>query len=414
MDRYASAKQTFAKIGIDTDQAIRILSGVPVSMHCWQGDDVRGFENVELSGGIQTTGNYPGRARCPEELMQDIEEACKSIPGTKRLNLHANYAIFEPGEKPVDRDALEPRHFRRWVDFAKRHGMALDFNPTYFSHPYAADNLTLSHPDPKIREFWIRHGIACVRIAEYFAKETGSSSLVNFWIPDGYKDIPADRIGPRKRFMESMDAILGCGYDPELVKISIESKVFGIGLESYTVGSAEFGMQYAISRGIMSLMDNGHYHPTETVSDKISSMLLFNKEIALHLTRSVRWDSDHVIRLDEETKEICKEIVAADALDRVRIATDYFDASINRIAAWVVGMRNVQKALLYALLTPHESFGQLQDQGRFTKLLVLTEAMKTMPFEDVWNEYCSRQNVPDDWTWYDAVETYEQDVLSKR
>ncbi|MBQ3927777.1 MAG: L-rhamnose isomerase [Clostridia bacterium] len=413
MDRYASAKEIYKKIGVDPETAMKRLSDVAVSMHCWQGDDVRGFENKELSGGIQTTGNYPGRARNPQELMADIDKALSLIPGRKRINLHANYAIFAPGEF-ADRDALEPRHFEPWVAYAKERGLALDFNPTYFSHPFAADNLTLSSPNEEIRNFWIRHGIACLKIASYFAKETGSYCLVNFWIPDGYKDTPADRLGPRQRFADSMDKILNSDYDKKNVKISIESKVFGIGLESYTVGSAEFGLQYALSRGVMSLMDNGHYHPTEKVSDKISSMLLFNQEIALHLTRGVRWDSDHVIRLDDETREICKDIVACDALNRVLIATDYFDASINRVAAWVIGMRNVQKALLEALLLPLPALKQLQDSGDFTQLLAYTESLKNMPFGDIWDEYCKRQNVPGDLEWFSVVRDYEQNVLLKR
>ena len=413
MTRFETATAIYHKFGIDVEKALDTLSKVAVSMHCWQGDDVRGFENVSLSGGIQTTGNYPGAARGPVELMADLDKAFSLIPGAKRLNLHANYAIFGPGEH-VDRNELKPEHFAPWVEYAKARGLAIDFNPTYFSHPYAQNNLTLSSPDPTIRKFWVEHGIACLKIASYFAKETGSYSLVNFWIPDGYKDTPADRLSPRARFAQSMDEILSCDYDKEHVKISIESKVFGIGLESYTVGSAEFGLQYAMSRGIMSLMDNGHYHPTEKVSDKISSMLLFNKEIALHLTRGVRWDSDHVIRLDDETREICKEIVAADALDRVLIATDYFDASINRVAAWVIGMRNVEKALLEALLTPHALLKELQDAEDFTQLLALGENLKNMPFSDIWDEYCKRENVPSDMEWFKSLKEYEEDVLQKR
>ena len=412
--RYTSAKQIFAQFGIDTDLAISTLSRVPVSMHCWQGDDVKGFEGAgSISGGIQTTGNYPGAARTPAELMQDIRFALSQIPGKKRLNLHASYAIFEEGQK-VDRDRILPCHFKAWVDFAKENGLGLDFNPTFFAHPLAADNLTLSSPDEEKRAFWVRHGIACLRIAEYFANELNTYCLVNFWIPDGYKDTPANRLKPRARFMKSMDEILGCGYDKEKVLVSLESKVFGIGLESYTVGSAEFGMQYASSRGILCLMDNGHYHPTEVVSDKLSSMLLFNDRVALHLTRGVRWDSDHVIRLDDELKEICKEIVAADALDRVLIATDFFDASINRIAAWVIGLRNVQKGLLTALLTPHKMLTRLQDEGRFTELLALSEALKNLPYEDVWNAYLEQQNVPDSFTWIQNVMNYEKTELNGR
>ena len=414
MTRYEYAKDLYAKIGIDTDAAIEKLSALPISMHCWQGDDVVGFDSKEaLSGGIQTTGNYPGKATTPDELMADIDKACSLIPGKKKLNLHASYAIFEDGEF-ADRDAIEPKHFKKWVDYAKERGMGIDFNPTYFSHPMVKDNLTLSSPDEEVRTFWVNHGKACLKIAEYFAEETGIPCVMNIWIPDGYKDIPADRLSPRARFKKSLDEILSIPYDKTKVYITLESKVFGIGLESYTVGSAEFSLSYVNYKGITPLMDNGHYHPTEVVSDKISSLLLFNEKIALHVTRGVRWDSDHVVIFDDETKEIAKEIVANDALDRVFIATDYFDASINRVAAWVIGLRNVQKAMLNALLTPHATLRALQDSANTTKLLATQEELKTYPFADVWNEYCARCGAPVGESWYDEIEKYEAEVLSKR
>lgn len=414
MTRYEYAKDLYAKIGIDTEKAIEKLAALPVSMHCWQGDDVVGFDSKEaLSGGIQTTGNYPGKATTPDELMADIDKACSLIPGKKKLNLHACYAIFENGEF-ADRDALEPKHFARWVEYAKARGMGIDFNPTYFSHPMVKDNLTLSSPDEEVRTFWVNHGKACLKIAEHFANETGVPCVMNIWIPDGYKDIPADRLAPRARFKKSLDEILSVPYDKSKVYITLESKVFGIGLESYTVGSAEFSLSYVNYKGITPLMDNGHYHPTEVVSDKISSLLLFNEKIALHVTRGVRWDSDHVVIFDDETKEIAKEIVAHDALDRVFIATDYFDASINRVAAWVIGLRNVQKAMLNALLTPHAELKALQDSANTTKLLVMQEELKNYPLADVWNEYCSRCGVPSGEEWFAEVEKYEAEVLSKR
>lgn len=411
---YEAARERYAALGIDTEKAISTLLATPISMHCWQGDDVRGFEGATaLDGGIQATGNYPGAARTPAELMQDIDRALSLVPGKHRLNIHANYAVFENGEH-ADRDALLPRHFAAWVRFAKERGLGLDFNPTFFSHPMAASGLTLSSPDDNVREFWIRHGIACLRISEYFARETGQKCLMNIWIPDGYKDTPADRQGPRRRFAESLDRILGAGYDRDLVAVSLESKVFGIGVESYTVGSAEFCLEYSAKHGLVPLMDNGHYHPTEVVSDKIPSMLLFADNIALHVTRGVRWDSDHVVLFDDETREIAKEVVRCNALGRTFLALDYFDASINRIAAWVIGMRNLEKALLNALLTPHEQLRALQDAGRFTELLAAHEELKTLPMGAVWEELCTRAGVPADGSWMDAVKQYEKDVFPTR
>lgn len=411
---YDLAKAQYARLGIDTEEALSALKQFSISMHCWQGDDVRGFHsNGELTGGIQTTGNYPGRARTPAELMADIDKALSLIGGRHKLNLHALYAIFEDGEF-ADRDQLEPRHFAPWVQFAKERGMGLDFNPSFFSHPMAADSLTLSSPDEAVRHFWVEHGKACIRISEYFARETGKPCVMNIWIPDGYKDIPADRMGPRARFRQSLDEILAEPHDPELVQVSLESKVFGIGLEAYTVGSAEFTMNYAAQKGILPLMDNGHYHPTEVVSDKISAMLLFYPKIALHVTRAIRWDSDHVVRLDDETREIAKELVASGRLNDVAVALDYFDASINRIAAWVVGMRNLQKALLSALLLPMKTMKSLQDGKHYTELLVLGEELKSYPEGAVWQEFCRREGVPADETWFESIKAYENEVLLKR
>lgn len=412
MTRYESAKEIYSRYGVDTEAAIKKLSETMISIHCWQGDDVVGFDSPSaLSGGIQTTGNYPGKATTPDELMADIDKAFSLVPGKKKLNLHACYAIFEDGEF-VDRDKIEPKHFEKWVKFAKERGWALDFNPTIFAHPMVKNDLTLSSPDDKVREFWINHCKQCIKIAEYFADETGVPCVMNIWIPDGYKDIPADRLGPRKRFKEALDEILSVEYDKTKVYITLESKVFGIGLESYTVGSGEFSLSYSNYKGITPLMDNGHYHPTEMVSDKISSLLLFNEKIALHITRPVRWDSDHVILFDDETKEIAKEIVRCDALDRVFIATDYFDASINRISAWVTGLRNLSKALLYALLQPNEKLQALQNEHNTTELQVLQEELKTAPLGDVWEEYLSRQGLSN--SYIDEVKKYEAEVLSKR
>ena len=412
MSRYDEAKKIYAAYGVDTDKALEALENVTVSVHCWQGDDVTGFDSKQsLSGGIQTTGNYPGKATTPEELMADIDKAFSLIPGKKKLNLHASYAIFEEGEF-ADRDAIEPKHFKKWVDFAKERGMGIDFNPTYFSHSMVKDNLTLSSPDEEVRKFWIKHGIQCLKISQYFAEETGIPCVMNIWIPDGYKDIPADRLSPRARFKKSLDEILSTPYDKEKVYVTLESKVFGIGLESYTVGSAEFCLSYSASKGITPLMDNGHYHPTELVSDKISALLLFNEKIALHVTRGVRWDSDHVVIFDDETKEIAKEIVANDALDRVFIATDYFDASINRISAWVTGVRTVKKALLNALLMPNEKLKALQESSDFTSLMCLQEELKTAPFGDVWEEYLKRENVVSNYL--NEIKEYEEKVLVKR
>lgn len=415
MTGYEAAKAKYAALGVDTDQAIEILKKVPVSLHCWQLDDVIGFDNDGgLTGGIQTTGNYMGRAKTPEQLMADMEEAMKLMPGTAKLNIHASYAIFGTGEF-ADRDALEPKHFAKWVEFAKKHNMGIDFNPTFFSHEKVKDGLTLSSPDEETRKFWINHGKACIRISEYFAKETGMPCVMNIWTGDGFKDVPADRMGPRLRYKDSIEQILSEPYDKNLVKPCVESKVFGIGVESYTVGSAEFTLSFAaLHDGCMPLMDNGHYHPLEYVSDKIPAMLCFYPEFALHITRGVRWDSDHVLILDDETKEMAKEIVRCDAIDRVHMALDYFDASINRISAWTVGFRSWQKALLSALCTPNAELKKLQDENRLTELMVMQEELKTFPFGDVWTKYCEECGVPADKNWFEEVERYEKEVLLNR
>ena len=413
---YAEAKNKYAAFGIDTDASIAKLKNVPVSLHCWQGDDVRGFDTdptKPLTGGIQTTGNYPGRARTPEELMADLDMVLKLCPGTKKMNLHASYAIFEDGDW-ADRDKLEPKHFQKWVDFCKERGLGCDFNPTFFSHP-KANGLTLSSPDPEIRKFWIDHGKACIRISAYLAEELGQPCVMNIWTGDGFKDIPADRMGPRVRYKEAIDEILSEPFDFYKVKPCVESKVFGIGVEAYTVGSAEFSLSYAAMNPgkCIPLMDNGHYHPTEVVSDKIPALLAFFPEIALHITRPIRWDSDHVVLLDDETKEICKEIVRCGGLEgSVKMALDYFDASINRISAWTVGFRNVQKALLMALCTP--DLTAMQNADNWTELMVIQEELKTMPFGEIWEQYCRECGAPADGEWFADVKKYEKDVLSKR
>ena len=409
------AKEQYAAFGVDVEAAVKKLKDIPISVHCWQGDDVKGFDqDGPLTGGIQTTGNYPGKARTPEELMADLDKAMSLCPGKKKINVHACYAIFENGEF-ADRDKLEPKHFKKWVDFAKERNMGIDFNPTFFSHPKVKDGLTLSSPDEETRKFWIEHGKACIRISQYFAEETGVPCVMNIWTGDGYKDIPADRLGPRMRYKESIEAILSEPFDKNKVKPCVESKVFGIGVESFTAGSAEFALTFAATHdGCLPLMDNGHYHPTEVVSDKIPALLCFFPEIALHVTRGVRWDSDHVVLFDDETKEIAKEIVRNDALDRVYIALDFFDASINRIAAWTVGIRSFEKALLMALCTPNAKLRQLQDEGKLTELLVMQEEIKNLPFGAVWEKYCEECGVRADSNWFDEITKYENEVLLKR
>ena len=410
---YQEAKQAYAAFGVDTDAAIAALKNVPISVHCWQGDDVLGFEGAEsLTGGIQTTGNYPGRARTPEELLKDYAFALSLMPGKKRINVHASYAFLGEDKGKVDRDKYEPKHFAPWVKFAKDNGYdGIDFNPTFFAHPKMKDGLTLSSPDEETRKFWVEHGKRCMEIAAYLGKEMGSPCLVNIWIPDGYKDVPADRLGPRKRYAQSLDEMLE-GYDKEWVIPAIESKVFGIGVESYTVGSNEFCQNYAATRGICSLLDNGHYHPTEVVSDKIPSMLTFYDKVALHVSRPVRWDSDHVVIFEDELKEIMKEVVRNDALEKVKIALDYFDASINRVFAWVTGERSVEKALLYALLLPNDAMKETQEKGEFTRLMYLQERVKMLPFGEVWAEYLKECGLDDNY--FETISEYEKTILEER
>ena len=409
---YKEAQKAYAKLGVDTEKAIKALQKIKISMHCWQGDDVGGFETTGgASGGIQTTGNYPGKARSPQELMQDVDFAMSLIPGKHRLNLHACYGIHKG--KVVDRDKLGPEQFKPWVDWAKKRGVGLDFNPTYFSHPKAADGLTLSNPDPKIRAFWVKHGIQCLKIAEYFGKELKSPCTINFWMPDGYKDEPSDRLGPRQRMAESLDKIFKYRYNRKLVVPTLESKLFGIGVESYTVGSHEFVMGYAMKRGILGLLDMGHFHLSENVADKNSSFLMFYGKVAFHISRPVRWDSDHVIRQDDALLGAAREIVRMGPENFI-VALDYFDASINRVAAWVLGMRNMQKALLSALLEPSGLLRKLQETGRFTEQLVLQEEVKNYPADAVWEEFCRRANQTAHEEWLADVAKYEQDVLLKR
>jgi len=414
-ERYESAKTIYASIGVDTDAAIEKMKQIPVSLHCWQGDDVTGFDHDgPLTGGIQVTGNYPGKARTPEELMADMDKTISLSPGKKKLNLHACYAIFQSGEF-VDRDKLEPKHFKKWVKFAKERNMGIDFNPTFFSHEKVKNGLTLSSPDEDIRKFWIEHGKACIRISSYLAEETGIPCVMNIWTGDGYKDIPADRMGPRVRYKDSIEQILSEPFDKNKVKPCVESKVFGIGVESYTVGSSEFTLSFAATHdGCLPLMDNGHYHPLEFVSDKVSSLLCYYPEIALHITRPVRWDSDHVVLFDDETKELAKEIVRCDALERVYMALDFFDASINRISAWTLGFRSWQKALLSALCTPNEDLKNMQDENRLTELMLMQEELKTYPFGDIWREYCQQCSAPSDQTLFGEIQKYETEVLLKR
>lgn len=412
-DFYEIAKAAYAQYGVDTESALQSTAKIPVSVHCWQGDDVVGLDGGgAASNGIQTTGNYPGRARNFAELTADMQKAFSLIPGKKRLNLHASYAVLN-GEK-VDRDAYRPEHFAPWVKFAKEIGLdGIDFNPTIFSHKNMKDGLSLSSPDEGIRSFWVRHCKACLKISEYLAAEMGTPCLMNIWIPDGFKDVPADRLTPRLRLKRSLDEILAESYDKSKVSVAVESKVFGIGVESYTVGSNEFYQNYAAKNNICCLLDNGHYHPLEYVSDKIPALLAFYDTVALHVTRGVRWDSDHVVLFEDELKEIAKEIIRNDAADKVKIALDYFDASINRIAAWVVGARNMQKALLWAALQPYEQMRKLQDSADFTALMVLQEELKTLPFEAVWSEYLVRGNVKGA-DWYDVVKEYEKTILRNR
>ena len=405
------AKKQFAAFGVDAEAALERVAKIPVSIHCWQGDDIHGFVGSgELTGGIQTTGNYPGAARNPAELMADFDEVLKLVPGKKRINLHAIYAI---SDKPVEMDKLRYDQFEKWVEYAQARGIGIDFNPTLFSHPMVVDGLTLSSPKKEVREYWINHVKACRAVSAEIGKRLGTPCLCNLWIADGFKDTPADRLGPRLRLKESLDEIYSVKYPTEYLVDSVESKVFGIGVESYTTGSNEFYQNYAAKSGVCCLLDNGHYHPLEYVSDKIPSLLAFYDKVALHVTRGVRWDSDHVIRLEDEILEIAKEIIRNGADEKVLIGLDYFDASINRVAAWVTGARNMQRALLIAALQPHAQMKKLQDEAKFTDLLVLSEEIKTLPYGAVWEEYLRRQNTPGS-EWFGEVRKYEKEVLSKR
>jgi len=410
---YKNAKAIFSELGIDTTQVLKDLNAITISMHCWQGDDVAGFENPDgpLTGGIQATGNHPGKATTPLQLRADIDYAMSMIPGALRLNLHA---IYLESDEPVERDQIKPSHFVNWVEWAKEKGIGLDFNPSCFSHALSADNMTLTHPDEKIREFWINHCIASRKVSEYFGKELGTPSVMNIWIPDGFKDVPADRLAPRKRLLESLDKIIAEPISKEYHKDAVESKLFGIGTEAYTAGSNEFYLGYAASRDIMLCMDAGHFHPTEVISDKISSASLFVDEMLLHVSRPIRWDSDHVVMLDDETQAIANEIIRHDLVDRVNIGLDFFDASINRIAAWVIGTRNMRKALLRALLEPIAQLKAAELQGDFTTRLALMEESKSLPWIAVWDYYCQEQNVPVGASWLAQVKHYEEEVLFKR
>jgi len=411
---YALAKQRYADLGVDVEKALERLASIPISLHCWQGDDVGGFENAgeELGAGLAVTGNYPGKARTADELRSDLDKALSLIPGTHRLNLHASYA--ETGGKKVDRDALEPAHFQRWIDWAKNKKMGMDFNPTYFSHPKAADGWTLAHPDKSIREFWINHGIACRKIGAAFGEALGTPCVTNVWIPDGMKDQTIDRKGPRERLTNALDAVFAEPIDPRLNRDAVEGKLFGIGSETYVVGSHEFYLGYAITRKTLVCIDAGHYHPTEVVADKLSSALTFVDEALLHVSRGVRWDSDHVVLLTDEIAAIAQELVRGEYLNRVHIGLDFFDASINRVAAWVIGTRAMIKALLLALLEPIETLRKLEADGDYTARLALLEELKTLPFGAVWDHYLAGLGIPVGRDWIGAIKTYENEVLSKR
>lgn len=411
---YAAAKEKYAALGVDTDAAMKRLATISISLHCWQGDDVGGFESegTELGGGLAVTGKYPGKARTPAELRSDLEQAFSLIPGSHRLNLHAFYGEF--GGKRVDRNEITPQHFQGWIDWAKSQRIGMDFNPTFFSHPKADDGFTLASSDAGIREFWIEHGIACRRIGAAIGEALGSPCVTNVWIPDGYKDLPIDRRGPRERLAASLDAIFKQPLDPRLNLDAVESKLFGIGSESYVVGSHEFYLGYAIRNKKLLCLDAGHFHPTEGISDKLSSVLTWLDEILLHVSRGVRWDSDHVVILTDELEAIAQELVRGDYLDRTHIGLDYFDASINRVAAWVIGTRAMIKALLLALVEPTGMLRERERDGDFTGRLALLEECKTLPAGAVWDQYCLQQSVPVGPAWLEAVRKYEREVLSKR
>jgi L-rhamnose isomerase len=410
---YKLARERYAEYGVNTDTAMRLLRKVAISLHCWQGDDVGGFENAEglSGGGIMATGAYPGKARTPDELRADVEKALSMIPGRHRLNLHAMYAETR---RRVDRNELEPRHFKGWVQWAKANKLGMDFNGTYFSHPKAADGFTLSSAKESLRKFWVEHGIACRKIGAYMGRELGTPCVTNTWIPDGYKDIPVDRKGPRERLRKSLDEIHAQPINRKYLLDAVEGKLFGLGSESYVVGSHEFYLGYAVANGTLLCLDMGHFHPTETVSDKISAVMTFVDEILLHVSRGVRWDSDHVVILSDELQALAQELVRGDYLDRTHIGLDFFDASINRIGAWVTGTRGMIKALLLAMLEPTAQLRRMEAKGDFTSRLATLEELKTLPFGAVWDYYCLRSNVPVGNAWLNEVKAYEENVLAKR
>jgi L-rhamnose isomerase len=412
---YQLARERYAALGVDTEAALAKLATVPISMHCWQGDDVGGFESMgsELGGGLAVTGNYPGKARTPAELRADAEKAFSLVPGKHRFNLHAFY-VESPAGKKIERDAIQPEHFKSWIDWAKSLGIGMDFNPTCFAHPKAADGLTLSHPDKAIRKFWIDHCKACRRVGAAMGQALGTPTVTNVGVPDGMKDPPADRRSPRERLKAALDEVFAEKLDPKQHLDAIEGKLFGIGAESYTVGSHEFYLAYAARNGKLVCLDAGHYHPTESLADKISAVLTFVDEILLHVSRGVRWDSDHVIVLNDDLLAIAQELVRGDYLKRTHIGLDYFDASINRVAAWTIGMRNMLRALCIALLEPIDKLKQLELAGDFTSRLALMEETKTLPFAAVWDYYCAQKGVPIGTEWLAAVKQYEEKVLSKR
>lgn len=410
---FALAKERYAELGVDVDAAIERVNKIQISLHCWQGDDVAGFESAgELTGGILSTGNYPGKARTPDELRSDAEKAFSLIPGTQRFNLHAIY--LENNGKKVDRNEIGPEHFQGWVDWAKAQKIGLDFNPTFFSHPKAADGLTLSHPCKEIRDFWIEHDKCCRKIANYFGEQLGSPCVVNHWTPDGMKDTPVDRLSPRKRLAESYDEIFSVKYPKETIRDGIESKLFGIGVESYTVGSHEFCMGYAVKNNLLLTLDAGHFHPTECISDKISSASMFVDEILLHVSRGVRWDSDHVVTWNDQMRAIAEELIRNNLIERTYFALDFFDGTINRVAAWTIGTRNAIKALLCAALEPIDALRDLELKMNYTKRLALLEELKSAPFGPVWDYFCEKNGVPVGEKWIAECEAYEKNVLSKR
>ena len=411
---YQLARERYAALGVDTEQALARMATIPISLHCWQGDDVGGFETSgdELGGGLAVTGNYPGKATTPDQLRSDLEMAYSLLPGKHRLSLHAIYGEF--GDKVPDRDEVGVEHFTGWIDWAKQQGIGLDFNPTYFAHPKASDGLTLAHPDPSIREFWIEHGIACRKIGAAMGEATGTPCVTNSWIPDGYKDTPASRKAPRERLAESLDKVFAEKIDPKLHLDAVESKLFGIGSESYVVGSHEFYLGYAITRQTLLCLDAGHFHPTEVISDKLSSVLTYVPEILLHVSRGVRWDSDHVVTFTDELQAIAQELVRGDYLERTHIGLDFFDASINRIAAWTIGTRNMLKALMMALVEPVDKLVALEQAGDFTSRLALMEELKLLPFGAVWDYHCLKSDVPVGMAWMDKVKEYEGSTLAAR